>query len=603
MSSSSPIGKGSKPTRLHHWDGRRRSTRGEPPLVRLGESVWQGKLWIILATTVAATLLCTFAGPWSRYRAGEVCRHDVRTRVAFACPLSFVLCPELEGSTVRGPAPQPAACTPRGSGQRTKDKGQTVTVHYPPGFLVVRRGQPITEDQELILDAEAQAFRNHFTLGDYCHRGLSLSLIFGLLAVLSVLYVARFQPDLANHTGKIFSVCAVGLLTLGVAALITGVSWHLVLVPLTVASLVLTIGFNPRFALVMALNLTLAVTLCARRPPSDLLVALGSQTTAILCLRSVRTRSRLAEVGGLAGLAGLIATIATGLYTGQTWYLIALDGGAAFLWGTLAGLIVTGLLPLVERCFHIVTDVRLLELGDGSHPLLQELVRRAPGTYTHSMTVATLAEAAAESIAANPLLARVGSYFHDIGKMLKPQYFIENQTGENRHDTLEPALSTLIITGHVKDGLALGEEYRLPPAILDFIAQHHGTTLVEYFYRQALRNQEQAGARRSLSADQPNPLEACFRYPGPKPGTPENAIVMLADAVESASRALNTPTPGSLRKLVHDLLMKRLLDGQFEDSGLTLSELHRIEESLCKGLHALFHARIQYPEPEWRRAA
>src|SRR6185295_2080420 len=159
-------------------------------------------------------------------------------------------------------------------------------------------------------------------------------------------------------------------------------------------------------------------------------------------------------------------------------------------WGTLAGFLVSGLLPLVERSFGIITDIRLLELGDGSHPLLQELIRRAPGTYTHSMTVATLAEAAAEAIGANPLLARVGSYFHDVGKMLKPHYFIENQAGENRHDSLEPALSTLIIIGHVKDGLALAEQYGLPRPVVEFIAQHHGTTLVEYFYREALRVQE-----------------------------------------------------------------------------------------------------------------
>ena len=248
-------------------------------------------------------------------------------------------------------------------------------------------------------------------------------------------------------------------------------------------------------------------------------------------------------------------------------------------------------MPLVERCFGIVTDVSLLELADGSHPLLQELVRRAPGTYTHSMTVATLAEAAAEAIGANPLLTRVGSYFHDIGKMLKPHYFIENQTGENRHDALEPALSTLIIIGHVKDGVALAEQYRLPRPIIDFIQQHHGTTLVEYFYREALRLQEMQRPWRP--ADR---WSRRFRYPGPKPQNRENGIVMLADAVESSSRALSEPTPGSLRKLVHDLLMKRLLDGQFEESGLTLTELHLIEESLCKALIALFHARIKYPE-------
>ena len=191
------------------------------------------------------------------------------------------------------------------------------------------------------------------------------------------------------------------------------------------------------------------------------------------------------------------------------------------LWGTLAGFLVSGLLPLVERCFSVVTDVSLLELGDGSHPLLQELVRRAPGTYTHSMTVATLAEPAAEAIGANPLLARVGSYFHDIGKMLKPHYFIENQTGENRHDALEPALSTLIIIGHVKDGMALAEQYRLPRPIIEFIQQHHGTTLVEYFYREALRAAGAGqGNRPTRCEGQPHPLEPTLPLSRPQAAKP-----------------------------------------------------------------------------------
>src|SRR5262249_33490279 len=202
---------------------------------------------------------------------------------------------------------------------------------------------------------------------------------------------------------------------------------------------------------------------------------------------------------------------------------------------------------------------------------------------------ATLAETAAQAIGANPLLTRVGSYFHDIGKMLKPHYFIENQTGQNRHDLLEPALSTLIIIGHVKDGLALARQYHLPRPLVDFIQQHHGTTLVEYFYREAIRLQECSGHGNVE-------LEPSFRYPGPKPQNRENGIVMLADAVESSSRALGDPTPASMKKLVHDLLMKRLLDGQFEESGLTLTELHLIEEALAKSLIALFHARIKYPE-------
>ena len=233
----------------------------------------------------------------------------------------------------------------------------------------------------------------------------------------------------------------------------------------------------------------------------------------------------------------------------------------------------TGLLPFVERMFDVQTDISLLELGDVQHPLLQELVRRAPGTYNHSINVASIAETAADAIGANGLLVRVGAYFHDIGKMLKPSYFVENQGPEgNRHETLQPAMSTLVIIAHVKDGADLARQHHLPQSIIDFIEQHHGTTLVEYFYRreaQRLKDDPDAG-----ELD-----ETTFRYPGPKPQTKEAGVLMLADVVESASRALVDPTPARIESLVHDLAMKRLLDGQFDECGLTLSELHTIEDS------------------------
>jgi putative nucleotidyltransferase with HDIG domain len=380
------------------------------------------------------------------------------------------------------------------------------------------------------------------------------------------------------------------------AVLLNPSPWCAALLPLTITAMVLTLAYNPQFALLMTFALELALTVILGSSVDQVLIHLGGMATAILSLRHVRTRSQLVKVACAAGAAYFVTTIATGLLSEQTWALTLTDAVRFFIWGSLAGFVLTGLLPVVERSFSFVTDISLLEYADGSHPLLQELVRRAPGTYTHSMTVATLAEAAAEAIGANPLLVRVGSYFHDIGKMLKPHYFIENQNGENRHDALEPALSTLVIIGHVKDGIALAQQYGLPRPIIDTIAQHHGTTLVEYFYREAMRNCD-------LNGSNPD-LESCFRYPGPKPQTREQGIVMLADAVESTSRSLNGPTPGSLRKLVHDTLMKRLLDGQFEESGLTLTELHIIEEALCKSLIALFHARIKYPEvePEARAA-
>ena len=301
----------------------------------------------------------------------------------------------------------------------------------------------------------------------------------------------------------------------------------------------------------------------------------------------MRTATWLVKVASGAGLVYLVMTLATGMLSDQSWNLmLGRRRAPRSLWGSAAGFLLTGALAAGRTLVRGADRHQPRRVGRWLPPLLQELVKRAPGTYTHSVTVATLAEAAADSIGANPLLVRVGSYFHDVGKMLKADYFIENQTGENRHDELEPALSTLIIIGHVKDGVALAQRYGLPRPVIDFIEQHHGTTLVEYFYREAMRLQDSTGTGASE-------LEPNFRYAGPKPRTRECGVLMLADAVESSSRALSDPTPGSLQKLVHDMLMKRLLDGQFEESGLTLSELHQIEESLSKSLIALFHARIR----------
>jgi putative nucleotidyltransferase with HDIG domain len=259
------------------------------------------------------------------------------------------------------------------------------------------------------------------------------------------------------------------------------------------------------------------------------------------------------------------------------------------VWTLLAGFLMTGLLPFVERLFGVLTDLSLLEVGDVAHPLLQELVRRAPGTYNHSINVASIGEAAAEAIGARGLLVRVGAYFHDIGKMLKPAYFVENQGTENRHESLVPAMSTLIIIAHVKEGAELARQYKLPQPIVDLISEHHGTTLVEYFYRRATERQQ-------ADPDAGDVDEQTYRYPGPKPTTRESAVLMLSDAVESASRALTEPTPARIASLVHELAMKRLLDGQFDECGLTLEELELIEQSLVKSLTAVYHGRVKYPD-------
>jgi hypothetical protein len=300
-------------------------------------------------------------------------------------------------------------------------------------------------------------------------------------------------------------------------------------------------------------------------------------------------------VGFLAAGVAVFTTLGVGAMASQPWYPLLKTALMWGLWAIIAGSLMTCLLPLVERIFKVQTDLSLIELGDPAHPLLQELIRRAPGTYNHSITVASLGEAAAEAIGARGLLVRVGAYFHDIGKMLKPGYFVENQgQGDNRHESLMPAMSTLVIIAHVKDGADLARQNKIPEPIIDFIQQHHGTTLVEYFYRQA--------SERSLKGndiDGSNVVdESSFRYPGPKPQTKEAGVLMLADAVESASRVLVEPTPGRIENLVEELSRKRLLDGQFDECGLTLEEVHRIGASLVKSLMAVYHGRVKYPDQE-----
>jgi hypothetical protein len=264
----------------------------------------------------------------------------------------------------------------------------------------------------------------------------------------------------------------------------------------------------------------------------------------------------------------------------------------------------------VERVFDVATGLTLIELRDPRQPLLRELQLRAPGTYTHSLNVATIAEAAADAVGADPLLTYVGALYHDIGKMNKPEYFVENQSGgPNKHDRLSPAMSLLVIVGHVKDGVELAREFRLPVSLRHFIESHHGTTLVEYFFHRARKQaigqaskgpdgkpKDPAMASEPEESQMPDEFE--YRYPGPKPRTREAAILMIADAVESAARTLDDPTPSRVDGLVRAISTRRLTDGQFDDCAITLSELNRICESVSRTVASLHHGRIQYPEGE-----
>jgi hypothetical protein len=255
--------------------------------------------------------------------------------------------------------------------------------------------------------------------------------------------------------------------------------------------------------------------------------------------------------------------------------------------GVLVMLIVPGSLSLFESAFRITTDIQLLELSDLNHPILRRMTMEAPGTHHHSLMVGNLAEIAAEAIGANSLMARVCSYYHDIGKVSRPEYFSENQTGYNRHDGLSPIMSSRIIVGHVKDGVEMAREYGLCQPVIDIIQQHHGTDMVRFFYEKALKGDKYDCLR-----------EEDFRYPGPKPQTREAAIVMVADSIESASRSLTSPTRSRLEAVADKIINTRFADGQFDDCDLTLKDLHVIAETIVRVLVSAYHRRVEYPEQE-----
>ena len=314
---------------------------------------------------------------------------------------------------------------------------------------------------------------------------------------------------------------------------------------------------------------------------------------AVANLREVRHRACLVRAGARAAIAAGGSFLLLGLievpFAGGGWMQPVVEGLLGASAAIAASFLMLGILPTLERLFDVATGLTLSELRDPRQPLLRLVQQRAPGTYSHSLQIATIAEAAADAIGADGLLVYVGGLYHDIGKVNKPDYFIENQSGgPNRHEKLSPAMSLLVIVGHVKDGLALAKEHGLPRVLHHFIESHHGTTLVEYFYRAAQSRAE------ALGEIETSVQEFDFRYPGPKPRSREAAILMLCDAAESASRTLQDPSPGRLETLVRKLSRARLEDGQFDECALTFRQLRQVEDSIVKSLVSIHHGRIGY---------
>ncbi len=481
---------------------------------------------------------------------------------------------------------------------------------YGEGALLVPRtlSQPeedrrgLTREEHELLVAENAQYAQTQRLNrrwQLVFRGLSRAAVLMGLTLVMGIYVHRYRPRVIINRWR--TLAMVGLFLAMLAAsktMVFGLDWNpcSTVLPLLTVTIILIIAYDQRFAMVMGFFLAILIVLQLRASMATFVMLATAVTASSLMLHEIRSRSRLLEVTAMvAGLVFLVA-FALGIAGGVPLGFVRFDAFWAAGMALGVGLVMQAILPVIERVFRIVTSMTLLEWCDASKPLLKRLAMEAPGTYNHSLQLGTMCETAAEAIGARGLLARVGAYYHDIGKINKPRYFIENRADSgNLHDGLSPEMSMLVIAGHVKDGVEMAREYGLPNMLHEFIATHHGTTVVQYFYH--------AATEQRRNGDDPAPAESQFRYPGPKPYSKEAGILMLADASESSVRAMADPTPGRIETQVATMVNRRLMDGQLDECDLTLREVHTIEESLVKSLCAVYHSRIAYPKPADERQA
>ncbi len=473
-----------------------------------------------------------------------------------------------------------------------------VYIKHEKGEVLYRRGDLLTPEQYTEVRTEAAEFRGSSETA--MERWKTRLGTIGLIAVVA-LFLGTFAtiayPRIVRNPLRMAAICALMSALLGASVVIT-VYAPIFLLPAAIGptlfvSIILLVAYDQRLALLLTGLQCMIVTLALDQSIGFFILLVAICATMISQLKELRHRNSLiraatmtATVAGVGTLLLVLLEIPMVGSIGEQMLAMAFSAvgtcyGIAFL--------VLGILPSIEKLFDITTGMTLAELRDPKRPLLRQLQQRAPGTYNHSLQVANIAEAAAEAIGAHSLLVYVGALYHDVGKINKPDYFIENQGGgHNRHDKLSPAMSLLVIIGHVKNGIELAHEYGLPRQITHFIESHHGTTLVEYFYHAAR-------AKAETDEDGSPVAEVEYRYPGPKPQTKEAAILMLSDAVESSTRAMAEPTPSRIENLVRTLSKKRLEDSQFDQCDLTFKELALIEDAIISRLLSIYHSRISYP--------
>ncbi len=458
------------------------------------------------------------------------------------------------------------------------------------GDVLIEKGEKVTSEH---MDKFVALGLSHPQV-DYVSV-LCISLLIACIVVFTIVYLARYHPRIYASTKlmlflSLIVVVSVLGLKLGGTMLgikLSGVQFgYYSMIWIATAGMLTAILLDPQLAVLIVALLSATSGLAMNHDLRWSLAALVSSLVAIYAVSDIRHRSDVMRAGVALSAANLTMVWLIGrisgddmsdLMLGSVWAVAGGFGSVLLFWlGTAA----------LEKPFGITTHLRLLELSDTNSPILKRLLMEAPGTYSHSIFVGNIAAAAAEVIGADELLVRVASYYHDVGKMRRPHFFVENQHVENAHDNLNPSLSALVIRSHTKDGLELAREYKLPPLIRELMGQHHGTSLVKYFYYQA------SGENGNGSSA----LEQQFRYDDEKPQSREAAILMLADAVEAASRSLSKPTPGRIESMVEEIINDKLTDGQLDESDLTFKDISRIRESFIRTLTSMLHARIEYPD-------
>ncbi|MGD2124516.1 MAG: HDIG domain-containing protein [Desulfobacteraceae bacterium] len=469
------------------------------------------------------------------------------------------------------------------------------------GEMLVREGERIGEEHLLRLSEETRSLERIDMIGRVPAMAILVGLLFSVVYVVGLRGTKSFKGDgrnLAFNSLTLMSIfvffwaynfvaeeLARGFASFSSTALLFAV-------PVATGAMLISVFQGPVMAVTFSLLISVLSSLVTGGRVEFFVYFFISSLVAAYGVRNCNERGILIKTGLIVGLINIVLAFAVEMIYGTFFSLESIMSAACgFTGGLLAGVIATGILPLVEMSFGFTTDIKLLELGSLDQPLLRDLMVQVPGTYHHSVIISNMVEATAKAVQANPLLAKVSAYYHDIGKMKKPLYFVENQRGgENKHEKLAPSMSSLILISHVKDGVELAKEHKLGREIIDIIRQHHGSSLITFFYQKAKDRMVAKGVKSS------NVKEEDFRYPGPKPQTKEAGLVMLADMVEAASRSLADPTPARIQGMVQKIVNKAFSDGQLDECELTLKDLHQIAKSFNKTLSGIFHHRIEYPE-------